>query len=258
MGFSKQVSILGCGWLGLPLAKAFLQQGYHVLGSTTTTSKANQLQALGIEPFVFTAEEVPAAFLQSPVLVVTITPQPEAVIQQLVAQIKKHPPQLLVVTSSTSVYPDVPNTVTEADAVHQENRSGIDLLALEQLYRQAFPQTASIVRLGGLFGSDRNPARFFKGRPISNANQAVNMTHLDDAVQAIITLVNQQAGGKVYNAVSPEHPTREAFYTAAAEKAGLPNPQVSTNNMAGKVVSSAAIIRELNYTFIHPNPIAAL
>jgi UDP-N-acetyl-D-mannosaminuronate dehydrogenase len=31
----KQISILGCGWLGLPLAKALLQKGFSVHGSKT-------------------------------------------------------------------------------------------------------------------------------------------------------------------------------------------------------------------------------
>ena len=29
-----QISILGCGWLGLPLAKALLKNGFSVKGST--------------------------------------------------------------------------------------------------------------------------------------------------------------------------------------------------------------------------------
>ena len=30
------VAILGCGWLGLPLAKHLLAQGHRVLGTTTS------------------------------------------------------------------------------------------------------------------------------------------------------------------------------------------------------------------------------
>ena len=258
LGVGKQISILGCGWLGFPLAKAFVQEEYTVLGSTTSPDKENQLLDAGIEPFVFQAESIPNAFLQSPVMVITLTPQPEWVIQKLIDQIKQQSPKLLVVTSSTSVYPDVGKVMSESDAIHQKGRSGIDLLALEQLYLNEFPQVASIVRLGGLFGPDRNPARFFKEKPIPNAQQPVNMTHLADAIHAIVTLVKQQVGGKVFNVVSPEHPTREAFYTSAATRSGYPNPQITLGDTTGKVISSAAIIRELNYTFIHPNPIEAL
>ena len=43
-----QVSILGCGWLGLPLAKALIGEGYTVKGSTTTPAKLNLLKEEGV------------------------------------------------------------------------------------------------------------------------------------------------------------------------------------------------------------------
>lgn len=47
-----KVSIIGCGWLGLPLAKFLVQKGFPVKGSVTTESKINQLASLGIKPFL--------------------------------------------------------------------------------------------------------------------------------------------------------------------------------------------------------------
>ncbi|WP_321539617.1 NAD(P)-binding domain-containing protein [Flavobacterium piscinae] len=47
----KQISILGCGWLGMPLAKHLLQKGYSIKGSTTTETKLELLQNEGITPF---------------------------------------------------------------------------------------------------------------------------------------------------------------------------------------------------------------
>ena len=35
----KNVSVLGCGWLGMPLAISLLDEGYSVKGSTTTEKK---------------------------------------------------------------------------------------------------------------------------------------------------------------------------------------------------------------------------
>ena len=34
-----KISILGCGWLGLPLAKAIVENGFSVKGSTTSSEK---------------------------------------------------------------------------------------------------------------------------------------------------------------------------------------------------------------------------
>ena len=46
----QKVSILGCGWLGIPLAKALLKKGLLVKGSTTTVEKISLLKSFGVEP----------------------------------------------------------------------------------------------------------------------------------------------------------------------------------------------------------------
>ena len=42
-----KISILGCGWLGLPLAKALIENGFSVKGSTTSTDKLTALENAG-------------------------------------------------------------------------------------------------------------------------------------------------------------------------------------------------------------------
>jgi 3-hydroxyisobutyrate dehydrogenase-like beta-hydroxyacid dehydrogenase len=46
-----KISILGCGWLGLPLAKSLLAKSYEVKGSTTSENKLEVLINAGILPF---------------------------------------------------------------------------------------------------------------------------------------------------------------------------------------------------------------
>src|SRR6478672_6884199 len=47
----RQISILGCGWLGFPLAKSLLENGFSVQGSTTSMDKMTVLKNVGITPF---------------------------------------------------------------------------------------------------------------------------------------------------------------------------------------------------------------
>ena len=47
----RQISILGCGWLGLPLAKSLLEKGFSVKGSTTTSEKIIVLENHGIAAY---------------------------------------------------------------------------------------------------------------------------------------------------------------------------------------------------------------
>ena len=45
MSQKDEISIMGCGWLGLPLAAQLVKAGYNVKGSTTTPEKLEVLQA---------------------------------------------------------------------------------------------------------------------------------------------------------------------------------------------------------------------
>ena len=53
----EKIAILGCGWLGLPLAKSLLSKGHEIKGSTTSESKLEVLKNAGILPFQIQLEE---------------------------------------------------------------------------------------------------------------------------------------------------------------------------------------------------------
>ena len=71
----KNISILGCGWLGKPLATSFLEDGFHVKGSTTSEEKIEVLEALGIETYLVDISEYEEfdSFLNSDILIIAIT-----------------------------------------------------------------------------------------------------------------------------------------------------------------------------------------
>ena len=48
---SKWVGVMGCGWLGLPLALKLLEDGYSLKGTTTSESKLKLLEAEGIRGY---------------------------------------------------------------------------------------------------------------------------------------------------------------------------------------------------------------
>ena len=57
MNSRQNISILGCGWLGLELAKTLIAKDYSVKGSTTSTHKINSFKAAGITPFIIKLSE---------------------------------------------------------------------------------------------------------------------------------------------------------------------------------------------------------
>ena len=47
-----KIAIIGCGWLGLPLAKKLIKEIFIVKGSTTSKEKISVLKTEKIEPFL--------------------------------------------------------------------------------------------------------------------------------------------------------------------------------------------------------------
>ena len=48
----KQISILGCGWLGFPLAENLINKGNKIKGTTTSVDKLQLLSKAGIVPYL--------------------------------------------------------------------------------------------------------------------------------------------------------------------------------------------------------------
>lgn len=272
MSKHKTVSILGCGWLGLPLARALINEGYQVKGSTTQAEKIAILQAEGILPFLVQLsptinENHDPAFFRSDVLIVNVPPgrrrdNVESFYPaQVQAIIDQQPSRKIIFVSSTSVYPDLNREVSEADSPSSEDEafelrsSGKALLRAERLIRE-YSSDTTIVRFCGLMGPDRHPGRFLAGKQLSSSGQdPVNFIHQDDCVAIVRELVQQQAWGETFNACSDGHPSKEVFYTRATGLLGEPPPQFEEEGPRSyKQVNSEKIKQRLNYRFRYSNP----
>lgn len=260
------ITVIGAGWLGLPLALQLQQDGHAVTATATSAEGAARLAAQGLAAITLRLGEGQSTTLPpSKVIIVTIPPRGgAAVMQQAIAEIAalavgaRH----ILYISSTAVYPDSNREVQEQDAQHIASpHSGIDLLDLEQRLQEAAPCPVTILRLGGLFGPGRHPGRFLAGKlDVPGPDSPVNMTHLDDVIGAIQTILQQAPPSqhRTYNVVAPLHPSRATFYNHACDRAGLPRPQWRPGPAPFKQVSSAKIMAELGYQFRYADPMAAL
>lgn len=261
----KQISILGCGWLGLPLAKQLVQKGYTVKGSTTSSDKLELLKNLGIIPYsiIVTAEEITGStedFLEnSEVLIINIPPKLRAAekedfvskIQLLIPPIEKSTVSKIIFVSSTSVYADVNEVVTE-DSVHEPStESGRQLLTSESILKSNTSFQTTVVRFGGLIGEDRHPIRFLAGRKnIENPEAPINLIHLEDCIGIIVSIIEQDCWGQTFNAVTPFHPSRKEYYLQKALDMNLDLPEFNNSSVSnGKTISSAKVQKVLNYCF---------
>jgi nucleoside-diphosphate-sugar epimerase len=256
------VSILGCGWYGLELAKSLVNKWVKVKGSTTTADKLPLFAAGGIEPYLIDLspenEVTDPDFFECDVLWVSIPPKARtgnggiylAKIERLISLIKTYQIKQVVLISSTGVYGDSNTKVTEADAPNPDSESGKILLAAEELLKQQNDFTTTIIRFGGLIGPGRDPGRFFAGKTdVPNGEAPVNLIHLTDCIGISNAILDKQAFGNTYNAVSPSHPTRANVYTQAAVAAGLQPPHFIEEKESWKIVSSVNVVEVLGYKY---------
>lgn len=272
------ISILGCGWLGLPLAQYLITQGHKVKGSTTQTSKLDLLKQSGIEAFLIKltpeleAENI-AQFLDTNTLIINIPPgvrsQGEdfhpAQIKALLPLIEQASLQNIIYVSSTSVYPNVNRVVDETEPLGNTDGSvdGVRglyvnraLLKAEKMMKGLSTKNVTILRPGGLIGEDRIPGKYVAGKQgITTGNVPVNYVHPVDLVRIMGEVIKQNSWGEVFNVVTPEHPTRREVYDQNAEMFGLEPPTYTEGSPDFKVIDGKKLIETLNYEFEYPNPL---
>ena len=272
----KQISILGCGWLGLPLAKSLLEKGFSVNGSTTSVEKIAVLENAGIHPFLVSLSAVEVLeetkisienFLQnSDVLIIDIPPKLRgdssenfvAKIQNIIPFIEKSLVEKMIFVSSTSVYADDNSIITEETKPNPDTESGKQLLEAEQLLQSNKNFQTTIVRFGGLIGEDRHPIKFLAGRKnIENPEGPINLIHQIDCIGIIEEILKHpetsgqiDKSSEVFNAVAPFHPTRKEYYTQKAIELDLPLPEFDESKTStGKTILSDKVESILNYKF---------
>lgn len=275
-----QISILGCGWLGLPLAKSLIaKKRYSVNGSTTSENKLQILKDAGINPFLVILSEVERAleseslseninlFLaNSKILIIDIPPKLRGTnaetsdsqrkifvgkIQTLIPFIEQSSVKKVLFVSSTSVYGDENGLVNEKTILNPETESGKQLLLAEEILKKNQNFETTILRFGGLIGEDRHPVKFLAGKEnLENPDAPVNLIHQNDCIQIIEEIINQSKWNEVFNAVAPFHPTRGEYYTQKAIELNLVLPKFSSEKSnIKKIISSEKIENILKYHF---------
>lgn len=266
------ISVLGCGWLGLPLAEYLRDQGHEIKGSTTSQEKLEILSGKKISPFLLKLDPDLQCndcdgFWESDILILNIPPGrgKENVkefhtkqITNVIEKVSDSPIDFVIFVSSTSVYPEKPGIVAEVDIEtgNAGRPSGNALLEAEKMLSAQSDFDTTIIRFGGLYGYDRHPAKYMAGRKnLSKGNAPVNLIHRDDCIGIIDKIISEEVRGKVFNGVSDGHPPRNMYYPAIAEVLGVEPPSFAKDDEDGyKVVSNRKVKQVLKYTFKYPNP----
>jgi len=266
---NETVSIIGCGWIGLPLAELLLREGYRVKGSTTSAEKIDLLRREGVEAYQLQLMPQPVGdldtLLKADTLIIDIPPKAARLgddfhpqqIQFLIDAIRLSTISHVIYVSSTSVYPELNRVVAEEDVLSPDQSATPALIVAEQIVQTLAPErSVTIVRCGGLMGYDRIPGKYIAGKTIDSGAVPVNYLHRDDAVGILETVIQQKLVG-IINAVAPEHPSREAIYRKSCADFGYALPTFITpeSPVDYKIISPEKLIQATNYQFRYPDPL---
>jgi len=259
----NKIGILGCGWLGLPLAIHLKNEGFTINGSTSSNEKLNQLSALGINAFLI---DLPHQFDESffhdiDALLINIPPatgrQGVNFHLKCIEKISGFIPSTtkIIYVSATSVYPKNDRPIDENVPVDGNADRAKALWQVEEFLLK-LSHKVHILRLGGLLGYNRIPGRYFAGKTVDTPDEKVNYIHRDDAISIINGLLKIPASGEIFNGVAPKHPTKKEVYTGNAEKFGFESPvfESKDNQLTKRFIRSDQIVQKLGYSFIYPDP----
>jgi nucleoside-diphosphate-sugar epimerase len=271
---NKTIALLGAGWLGEPLAHRLLKIGYNVKVATTSEEKASRLRAFGWDTYVLELHPDRISgdterFFAADQLVLTVPPggrrDPAVVntypakIQQALQAAQAGGIQQVLFTSSTGIYGEQEGRVTEDSPLQPTTGSGKALMEVERLLKESFANEATILRLAGLVGGNRQPGRWFAGKEdISGGEEFVNLVHREDVLALIEGVLVDAHWGHTLNICADEHPIKADFYPVASKAIGLAAPTFITDfeQSQGKIIDNTRGKAVLAFAYRYPNPLA--
>ncbi|MEM9680582.1 MAG: NAD(P)H-binding protein [Bacteroidota bacterium] len=267
---NRQISIIGCGWLGKPLAMHLNDLGYSIKGSTTSKEKLKLLSDHGIDSFIVELNEdqiigdVDGFLSGSDIVVINIPPglrrSPDkdhvAEIQHLMTSIQTAQVPHVVYISSTSVFEDrhpFP-LITDDSNPDGSSKSATQLIAVEKLLQSNPNFKTTIIRFAGLIDENRHPAKLLSGKTnLKNGDAPVNLIHKQDCISAIAQVILSETWGATFNLAYPVHPTKKDYYKRYSKQHDIPLPHYDDiQESKGKIIGNTTMVQLLGYEFRAP------
>ncbi len=235
----KRIGIVGGGWLGLPLSQYLANLGHSVVVTKTSLEGAKQASTADIPAIVVDlaqgASSAASAFgsFQPQILIGCFPPgfrrgngdEYAQFWQHLVDTAKTLKVEKVVMVSSTTVYPNRAESMSEEMATLEQAQSNdqfstnaLIMLQAEQALIDSGIEFA-IVRCSGLVGPNRHPARFVTHLKQVSDQAPANMLHLTDAIGSV-SYAAFHIDNQVVNATTPNTTSKAEFYRTAVERSG--------------------------------------
>lgn len=241
----KSVTVIGLGWLGKACADDLYQQGYQVKGTKRSVTNIHSPFPI----FEWSLSEKFPEELLSEIMIINIADKTQDIsrYQELFQQL--HTVKQLIFISTTAVYEGLLGNITEESIPITHSHA----LQKEEALRNSC-ENYLILRLAGLVGPNRNPAKFLAGKKsLKNRNQKVNLVHQQDVVNCIRLAIEKGTYG-ILNICSSMHPARYDFYTQVCAYHGLELPDFSGEEEEPiRWIDNSKSMELLNYKYLYDN-----
>ncbi len=250
-----RISILGCGWLGLPLAER-LQNDYEVKGSYRSKKTQRLLENSGVEyyPIDLNNDDFDEEFFDCEVLIIAVPPSLR--LQSSTQHLKQlelvneylNEDTHVIYCNTTAIYGE------GTDLSEEQANTNSPFYQFEQVFTD---NPCTVLRLAGLVDHDRTIVSSLVAKKIAiDHREPVNLVHREDVIEVITEIIEQEKWDEVYNVCAPEHSNKEEVYGRWAVVLGFDELQfVEKEKPMMKTISSAKLIDDLGYEFIYPDPV---
>ncbi len=246
-----KVCIIGCGWLGKPLALHLQSQGYAVSGSGRTDESVASLESDGINAFPYdgvTYKKLPSEYNDADWMIICFPPSKSDNYSVQMAELlsQASPSTRILFTSTTGVYENN-KTVDEQSPTKKDHPVFQAEMKVAESHRGHV-----ILRLAGLIGGERHPIRQLAGRTLEDGQHPVNLVNRADVIQAISNILEKNCVNELFNLCFPDHPTRASYYTEMAIRKKHSVPSFHSGESFGKQIDGSRIEKVLNFSYNEP------
>ena len=245
--------IIGCGDIGVRVARLLQAGGYHVSGLARSEESAQRLRHFGIEPVNGNLDD-PRSLADLPMqgqLVYYFAPPPgggaiDSRMRTFCDTLScDQAPQKVVYMSTSGVYGDCGGAwVTEDTPINpQTSRAQRRADAEDRItsWCRSCGVPVIILRVTGIYGPGRLPlARLQQGHPVLKEEESppTNRIHADD-LAAVCMAAAQKAlpAGDIFNVSDGQPGTMTQYFLTVAELLGLPEPEQVSMDDAQKIMN---------------------
>lgn len=274
----ENITILGCGYVGSALADHWQEHGHFVTGTTTSRERVASLSETVSKAVLMKGDDITAvhSLLQGQnTLVVSVAPTgfqaaDEATYEttyitttkNLVKALSQTPNvKQIIYLSSCSVYGDRQGEwVDETAQIDSPEPKSQVIYESEQIILQAANdhQKVCVLRLGGIYGPDRELVSMFGGLAgmtmPGKGDRFINWIHRDDIIGAIeFARLNELNG--IYNLVDDSQLTIKEQVKRVCSRYGLPPVEWDSSKLSLQRKSlqvSNQKLKAAGYDLIHP------